>query len=565
MSCKGGQLLANLLLYVILLVSGCKNKEPNRDEKGLKQDENARQSPPQNSKGIVIPRNTAIHPADAYSDLFLDSSKLETFMDQQALNDTMAQCFRNFYNNRNFQFAWFAGDGLTEQALAFSTLYTYNKDSSTHRKWLDGQLDSLKSVDTLRPLATDPSILRTELQMTWRFIIYLANRYPDEQERTMALLRSVPARKRDPMEMAADILSGNEKSGSMLNPWYDALKSRLQTYMDLASSHEPEDLPPIPKRHKKGTRSHFIAVLKHRLGLTGEFKDPKDTTEIFDDRLEKAIKLFQATHGLQPDGKLGASTIRELKTPIITSIRQILMNLERMIWMPPHPPGSREGNERLILINIPEFVLHLQEGHQNVFDMNIVVGKEGHTTVLFSGMLDRISFNPYWNVPASIVEKELLPEIDKDKHYLERHQMEITGKRNGLPVVRQLPGPMNELGQMKFLFPNSFDIYLHDSPHKELFSMTERAYSHGCIRVADARKLATYLLQPMPGWDDKKIDSILATNKEATVKLEDPAAVLICYFTCWKGDQPVVDFRKDIYGHDESLAKKLFRDQGFRQ
>ncbi|MDO6429334.1 L,D-transpeptidase family protein [Flavitalea sp. BT771] len=553
MSCKGRQLLAKQLLYVILLVSSCREKEQ-------KQDEGARPLPAPNSKGIVIPRNTAILPADAYSDLFLDSGKLETFIDQQRLNDTLTRAFRNFYNNRNFQFAWFASDGLTEQALAFSTLYAYNKDSSTHRKWLDGQLDSLKGIDTLRPLATDPSILRTELQMTWRFIIYLSNRYPDEQEMNVALLRFVPARKRDPMEIAASILSGKQEMGSTLNPWYDALKSQLQKYTALASTHEPEDLPPAPRRLKKGARSHFISVLKHRLAVTGELMDPGDTTEIFDDRLEKALRIFQATHGLRPDGRPGPSTIRALHVPVIAYIRQILMNLERMIWMPPHPPVRREGNERLILINIPEFVLHLQEGQQKVFDMNIVVGKEGHSTVLFSGMLDRITFNPYWNVPASIVEKELLPEIEKNKHYLEQHQMEITGQRDGLPVVRQLPGPTNELGQMKFLFPNSFDIYLHDSPHKELFSTAERAYSHGCIRVADARKLADYLLQPMPQWNDKKIDSILATNKEETVKLQDPATVLICYFTCWKGDQSFAEFRKDIYGHDESLAKKLFRD-----
>jgi murein L,D-transpeptidase YcbB/YkuD len=229
-----------------------------------------------------------------------------------------------------------------------------------------------------------------------------------------------------------------------------------------------------------------------------------------------------------------------------------------MIWM---PPADEEDKAKLILVNIPEFVLHVMERRHKVFDMNIVVGKEGHSTVLFSGMLDRISFNPYWNIPRSIVVKEILPEMGKHKDYLKEHDMEITGEKEGIPEIRQLPGEKNELGKIKFLFPNSFNIYLHDSPHKELFSMTQRAYSHGCIRVADAKKLALYLLQSMPEWGEQKVDSILATEKELTVKLQQPVAVLICYFTCWKSEQPALEFRKDIYGHDKRLAKMLFPGQ----
>lgn len=530
--------------FFLGLVVACKDR--------ARQQSNSSREP---SRKGAIPRNISIRPAEAYSDLFLDSSTLESFISRQNLNDTLALYFRNFYNNRNFQFAWFNSDGLTEQTLAFSSLYNYSKDSSIHRKWLDGQLDSLQKTDTLAPQAKDPFIVRTELQMTWRFINYLNRRYAGEHEKAAALLNFIPVRKRDPMEMAKSILS--DENDKTMNPWYDDLKSQLQRYVDLAAAGAVKELPHPKKSLKKGVRAPLVSEVKRRLALTGEMTDTKDTSTLFDEGLRKAIRAFQAAHGQKPDGRIQASLIRALNVPPIIRIRQILMNLQRMLWM---PPADEAGKDRLIVVNIPEFELHVLDDQRKVFDMNIVVGKEGHSTVLFSGLLDRISLNPYWNIPKSIVVKEILPEMEKNKDYLQEHEMEITGEKDGIPVIRQLPGEKNELGKIKFLFPNSFSIYLHDTPHKDLFAMTERAFSHGCIRVADARKLALYLLQPMPDWDEERLDSMLTTQKEQTVWLRDPVPVLICYFTCWKSDQPILEFRKDIYGHDEQLARRLFRD-----
>jgi len=545
MTSQTRQLFTVIFLF-FSLIAGCKNHEQQREQTNPSNPSTPSTSPAPGE--ATIPRNTGIRQAEAYSDLFFDSSHLDSFISRQKLNDTLSRQFRNFYNHRNFQFAWFAGDGLTEQALAFSSLYNYSRDSSTHRKWLDEQLDSLQKLDTLAPEATDPSILRTELQMTWRFINYLNNRYTNEQERTTALLNFIPVKKQDPLEMARTILS--EEKDKTMNPWYDALKSQLQRYMEIAADTSL-------KLIKKNPRIHLIPELKRHLAKTGYLQNTTDTSARLDDKLKKAILAFQTTHGLKPDGKIQPSLIHELNVPAITRVRQILMNLQRMIWM---PSTANEDKNKLILVNIPEFVLHVLENQDRIFDMNIVVGKEGHSTVLFSGMLDRISFNPYWNIPKSIVVKEILPEMQKHKDYLREHDMEITDEKNGIPEIRQLPGEKNELGKMKFLFPNSFNIYLHDSPHKDLFTMTERAYSHGCIRVADAKKLALYLLQPMPDWNEQKIDSVLATSKERTVKLQQPVAVLICYFTCWKGEGQMLEFRKDIYGHDRRLEKMLFKD-----
>jgi murein L,D-transpeptidase YcbB/YkuD len=223
-----------------------------------------------------------------------------------------------------------------------------------------------------------------------------------------------------------------------------------------------------------------------------------------------------------------------------------------MVWMPPDPKG------RLILVNIPEFRLHVLEDGEKVFNMNIVVGKEGHSTVLFSGNLDRIVLNPYWNLPRSIVKKEVLPEMEKNEQYLSEHDMEITGQDGEIPVIRQKPGPLNELGKIKFLFPNSFNIYLHDTPHKELFKKAQRAFSHGCIRVADARRLADYLLKGMPEWTAEKMDSVFAVGKERAIMLKEPVPVLIYYLTAGSDEGNAVEFRKDLYGHDARVEKKLF-------
>jgi murein L,D-transpeptidase YcbB/YkuD len=190
--------------------------------------------------------------------------------------------------------------------------------------------------------------------------------------------------------------------------------------------------------------------------------------------------------------------------------------------------------------------------------MPVVVGKDGHNTTLFSDLMTTIVFSPYWNVPPSIVKKEIVPGMDSNENYLEEHNMEITGQENGLPVVRQKPGPENSLGKVKFLFPNSFNIYLHDTPAKELFNKDVRAFSHGCIRLANAEKLADYLLQTSSKWTPEKINEAMNSGDEQFVKLKDPVPVFITYYTAWVDDNGVLNFRDDIYGHDKAVAEKMF-------
>ncbi|MFZ1798616.1 MAG: L,D-transpeptidase family protein, partial [Chitinophagaceae bacterium] len=192
------------------------------------------------------------------------------------------------------------------------------------------------------------------------------------------------------------------------------------------------------------------------------------------------------------------------------------------------------------------------------FSMNVIVGKTTNSTVIFSGSLQYVVFAPYWNVPKSIVQNEIVPGMAKNPDYLENHNMEIVGQNGSLPDVRQKPGEDNSLGRVKFLFPNNYDIYFHDTPNRDLFSATNRSFSHGCIRVGEPKKLAEFLLRNDSSWTINRIDSAMYASKEKWVKTPKVTPVIIAYFTAWVDDNGLLNFRNDIYGHDQKLIDKMF-------
>ncbi|WP_315819281.1 L,D-transpeptidase family protein [Paraflavitalea speifideaquila] len=266
----------------------------------------------------------------------------------------------------------------------------------------------------------------------------------------------------------------------------------------------------------------------------------------------EAVKRVQHGYGLTADGHITPGLIKALNVPVEQRIGQLLVNLERMRWMPAEPSGN------LIWVNIPAFTLYVQDGSKQLFTMDIVVGKEGHSTVMFSGMLNQVVFSPYWNLPENIVKHEILPKLSTNSNYLAENNMEVTGEKDGIPEIRQLPGAKNQLGKIKFLFPNRFNIYFHDTPFKELFNRDKRAFSHGCIRLKEPVKLAEYLLVNQPQWTPASIDSAMNSGKEKYVRVKDPVPVLIYYYTAWVDENNQLQFRDDIYQHDERLARKMF-------
>ena len=538
-----------ILLYAVILGSlfaSCNAQEGNSENDG---------DPKQEKK--VSKRDYSITKANSYSDLFVDSMVVEKFIADKKIPDSLSRRIRSFYNTRNYQFAWFTSKGLTEQARGFWNLHdyhtTYNHDTLLHSKSLQKTMDNLIAEEDL---AVSPSktFINTELTLTNHFIQYVMNQFEDGYVKRKEMERFIPRKKEDAMYLADSLITKKHKDNKYfedINESYKVLKDQLARYYDIAKKGGWPAIPDDKKTYKKGTTSPIIALIKRHLSLTGDMPGA-DTTQVFNDTLEMGIKNYQRRFGYTPDGIITAALIKEMNVPAQSRVQQILINMGRMRWMPSRPSGN------LILVNIPEFVLHLYDGKNKVWDINVVVGKEGHNTMMFTGDLNQIVFSPYWNVPPSIVRKEILPALEKDPTYLTRNNMEQVGMEGDLPKIRQLPGPDNSLGRVKFLFPNSFNIYFHDTNAKGLFNKDKRAYSHGCIRLEEPEKLANYLLRNQSEWTPEKIEDAMNSGTEKYVKLKDPIPVFITYYTAWVDDAGQLNFREDIYGHDASLAARMF-------
>jgi murein L,D-transpeptidase YcbB/YkuD len=535
-----------LLLAVVTVATGCKSRKKGTSTSS---DNEERTEAP------VTPRNTGINTGNAYNNLFLDSSAVEKFITQQKLNDTIADRLRSFYNARNLEFAWFDTNGLNEQAYGFRSLYDYSVDSSESNKSLEYRLNALMTGDLDSSIsATDANIVKTELQLSQRFIAYFRDAHQDDDNWVQEMEQFVPAQKQEVLKLAETALSGKIRENTSTRGIYGSLLKYLKTYTDLAKKGGWDSIPVEKKKYKTGDSSLVIATVKRRLQITGELQD-QDTSDVFTDALDNAVKTFEAMHGHTPRGIINDTLIKEMNVPAIRLVQILLINIERMRWMPVEPEG------RLIMVNIPEFMLHVYNRDKKEFDMAVVVGKEGKSTTMFSGNLNQVVFSPYWNLPNSIVREEILKSMSRNSNYLAQKHMEITGTRNGLPVIRQLPGNDNPLGRVKFLFPNSFNIYFHDTNQKNLFNRDQRAYSHGCIRISDPVKMANYVLSDNPHWTPEKIDSAMNSGKEKYVRVKNPVPVLIMYYTAFTDEEGRLHFLDDIYGHDANMTPKMFTQQ----
>jgi murein L,D-transpeptidase YcbB/YkuD len=419
---------------------------------------------------------------------------------------------------------------------------------------LKKKMDALVEDSSFAVNPKDRSMINTEIQLTEHFIRYTLGNYEKGYVKRKEMERFIPIKKEDPLALADSLLNKKHKDDKYfedVNNAYKLLKEELRRYVEFAKNGGWQPLPTDPKQFKKGVSSPLNIALKKRLQITGDMPYG-DTSAAYTDTLVMGIKHAQLTFGYKPDGVITTTLLKDLNVPVEKRIDQILINMNRMRWMPQEPEG------KLILVNIPEFVLHFHDGKNKVFDMPVVVGKEGHNTMMFTGKLSTIVFSPYWNVPPSIVKKEILPAMAKNPNYLASQNMEITGNEGGLPVIRQLPGEKNSLGKVKFLFPNSFNIYFHDTPAKSLFSKDKRAYSHGCIRLSDPVKMAEYLLKDDPSWPPEKIDEAMNSGNEKFVKVKNPVPVFITYYTAWVDENGILNFRDDIYKRDEAVSQKMF-------
>ncbi len=524
------------LVIVLIVFTGCKG-QPSRVKE--------------------IQRDTTITPATSFSKLFLDSTTLEKFITDQNTSDNDEVELRNFYKSRNYQYAWFTEDGITEQTRSFWNLhnsYISNfGDTALRFANLHQEIDTLLNGDSTLKISPQQT-LQTELGLTKHFFEYSKHAYAGKVD-SKDLQWFIPRKKIDAVVLLDSFIARDGKNlegWEPVNVYYQRLKQELLHYYTIEKAGGWKEIETgKSKKYKPGDSALVIKQVKQRLQISGDDKSI-DTSAYYTSELEPEIQQAQKGFGLKEDGIITTGLIKELNVPVTERIRQMLINLERMRWIPQQPP------ENLLLVNIPEFRLHVFESGQKQFSMNVVVGKEGHSTVIFTDQLKYVVFSPYWNVPSSIVNNEILPAMRRNSNYLARNNMEQTGTSNGLPVIRQKPGGANALGRVKFIFPNSYNIYFHDTPAKSLFNESNRAFSHGCIRLGEPLKLAEYLLRGQPEWTPEKIKEAMSASKENWVTLKKPVPVFISYFTAWVDSDGLLNFRNDIYGHDKKMAAHLF-------
>ncbi len=501
-------------------------------------------------------KDTTITKTTAITNLVLDSMYIENFIARNVPDEKSAQLLRNFYVSRNYQYAWFHEDGLAEQTLLFWNLRNhylqFYKDSALFNIELNEQMQRLINGDNayITQLKDKRYI---ELQLTRNFFQYAQYAYMGKIE-PEELQWFIPRKKLDVIALLDSLIGtkgNNQKKWEPINEQYSLLNNYL---IKLAEIEKKAGWGILDKKkiYKKGNQDSSILDFKKRLFILDYLKNI-DSSIAYDNAMESAVKLAQHSFGFTENGIINTALIEALNIPVKDRIQQVLINMERMRWLPEIP-------DKIILVaNIPAFRLHIIENKKEMSNMNIVVGKAATSTTIFTDILKYIVFSPYWNVPESITVNEILPGMKKDIHYLSSKNMEITGYSNGIPIIRQKPGGSNSLGLVKFLFPNSFNIYFHDTPSKYLFKKEKRAFSHGCIRLEKPFEFAQYLLRNDTVWTSEKIKAAMHSNKEKWVALKTPIPVLITYFTSWVDNKGMLNFRDDIYGHDAKMKERLFQ------
>jgi murein L,D-transpeptidase YcbB/YkuD len=356
---------------------------------------------------------------------------------------------------------------------------------------------------------------------------------------------------------------------------YGELRKKLAEYRAIAAKGGWSAIP-AGETLKPGMEDQRVTMVRKRLAVTGDLVSGNINGAVFDMALEEAVKRFQKRHNLTPDGAVGKQTLAAMNVPVASRIEQIVLNMERYRWL----KRERMG-ERLVVVNIAGF--EALAGTPGKFDvrMPVIVGKTYHETPVFSDTIKYVVFNPYWNLTPSIASNETLPKLKKDPHYLKKHNMRIfkgwgpdapeldattidwskVSKRDmNRYRIRQDPGPDNALGTLKLVFPNEYNVYLHDTPAHGLFKKQQRAFSHGCIRMDRPAEMAAWVLGgEEKGWSLARVNEIIADRKRQVVVLDQPVPVYILYRTAYVDPEDnALYFYEDVYGRDKLLAKALF-------
>lgn len=488
-----------------------------------------------------------------------------------------------FYQNREFAPKWFGIDGFRPTALTLVEAIR-----KAEGEGLDSEDYHLKVIEQMMRELSDEAFppdgsaayrwADLDLMLTDAYLLLgshlSAGRINPENLHADWLL--------SPRSMELVDLLGRTESPTQLIHQLNQLKPRHRGYRDLvAALHHlrnigsrggwPQALPGHTIR--PGDKDDAVIAIRQRLSLSGDLRDGPvpDMAETYDPALVLAVLRFQWRHGLDPDGVIGPKTIAALNVTVQRRIRQIELNLERWRWLP------RDLGDRYIVVNTAAFFLKVMEHGREKLEMRVVVGRPARQSPVFSADMTYMVLNPYWNVPHKLAVEDILPKAKKDVNYLiDQHFMVFEGweedaeeldpqaiqwgdynKRQFPFRLRQEPGRKNALGRIKFMFPNRFAVYLHDTPQKSLFARSQRDFSSGCIRLEDARALAGYLLSEDPNWAPEALLAAIAQGSRQVVHVPRPIPVHLHYMTAWVDPDGTLQFREDIYKRDKKLDRAL--------
>jgi len=502
----------------------------------------------------------------------LDDSRLNKFVKQHEEAKPYKEEMKVFYNKRNFEPAWVGKNGINSHGKKF--IERINKEAKneygcnlacTYRL---NELDKIMDQNDRRKNNADSIPVNIELMLTATFFEYAKQNWDGPPEEKMKQSGWMLKRKKTSYPEFLDSLlrinSNHMETAGPLNSRYLELQQFYDRYFTMENSSWSPQLDAGIKL-RLGDASLQVAALKKQLIMVGDLAGYEN--DRFDKNTENAVRSFQERHGLAPDGIVTGKTTAALNIPVKERAAQIMLNMERCKWL----PEKHEGD--ILFINVPEYKLYVYNGNDLQWSCDVVVGKESSRTVIFNDNMEYIVFSPYWNLPKSIIMNETLPKISADGGYLESNNMEIVDENGEVVeastiewdrhtddfpyIIRQKPGENNSLGRVKFLFPNSHSIYLHDTPAKSLFRETDRAFSHGCIRVSEPLNLAKYLLRENESLDEDSIRTLMFSGIEKTIKLKKQVPVYLVYLTAWVDTSGKLNFRQDIYGQDKKLEKLI--------
>lgn len=508
---------------------------------------------------------------------YTDSLQIDSFLLANKEFEPYRKKLYKFYSRRDYKLAWSDNGKFLPQASMFvNALRNAEREGLESDNYKASELTSLvKSSDGRKK--NKPERIDADLKLSASYFKYSKELWKGRINPSDENISWFITRKKIKFGKTLDSILDSESSNPFKKymPVHDEYHRLLTTLDEYRKIEKEGGWPKISLNNKKivekGDTAAVVIDLKKRLSITGDLAK-MSSDSIFSEEVEAGIKKFQKRHGLEPDGVLGPSTIKALNIPVSEKIKQILVNMERWRWVP-----EKIGDNYLI-VNIPEFKLRIYEKGKETWDMKVIVGKTMNNTPVFNDRLEYIVLNPYWNVPKSIATEEIVPLQQKNPNYLASQNMTVYQGDPDKPLnpahldwnsfspsnfpyqIRQNPGGGNALGRVKFLFPNNFSVYLHDTPTKHLFSNAERDFSHGCIRVEKPLELAEYILRNNESWTPSKIKNTIGKDNQ-WIKLseEEQIPVYILYFTVWVDKNGEVQFRDDIYGHDKDLTGLLFQ------